>query len=211
MLKKFADAGLAGPEVERWIEELEDGGAPERVSYGRIRPILLYFYEEGKAKRIPSWRAEKIRENCDAFIKSASWLPVASLPSHHRRKWFGWLLVALASHLARRFSTKEGKVLEKRVLAPSHSLEDYRKPSGGRTQIDRAFSALGMRKKAFDLMVAENTEIFSRAGMYAKRWYLPDLYLRELSEKAYFKLISVKYELLARQLSRGEANDKRVQ
>jgi hypothetical protein len=34
-------------------------------------------------------------------------------------------------------------------------------------------------------------------GRYAKRWYLSDLYLKELSENAYFNIVTTKYERMA--------------
>jgi hypothetical protein len=45
---------------------------------------------------------------------------------------------------------------------------------------------LGMKKRAFDLMVAKNGEIFRSVGRYTRQWYLSDLYLKELSEKEFF-------------------------
>ncbi|MBI5897311.1 MAG: hypothetical protein HZB24_15340, partial [Desulfobacterales bacterium] len=66
------------------------------------------------------------------------------------------------------------------------------------TQFDQASHTLGMKKKAFDLMVAKHCEIFRGVGRYDRRWYLSDLYLKELSARQYFELISAKYELLAK-------------
>ncbi len=43
MLTKFAAAGLAKREVERWSKELESQEKPGRVAYERIRPILLFL------------------------------------------------------------------------------------------------------------------------------------------------------------------------
>lgn len=52
-------------------------------------------------------------------------------------------------------------------------------------------------------MFAKNCEIFREVGRYAHRWYLSDLYLKELSENPYFKLVTVKYERLAGTMSGG--------
>jgi len=57
-----------------------------------------------------------------------------------------------------------------------------------------------MKKKVFDLMVAKNCDIFRSVGRYTKRWCLSDLYLKELSEKEFFDLISAKYERMAKSL-----------
>jgi len=64
-----------------------------------------------------------------------------------------------------------------------------------------------MRKKAFDLMVAENCETFRTVGMFDKRWYLSDLYLKELSEKSFFELVAAKYEMMAKEKRRSPADE----
>ena len=53
-------------------------------------------------------------------------------------------------------------------------------------------------------MVAKNCNVFREVGIYTERWYLSNLYLKELAQKQYFDLISTKYELMARDLSRSE-------
>jgi hypothetical protein len=65
-------------------------------------------------------------------------------------------------------------------------------PQAARRASTRPPRVLGMRKRAFDLMVARNCEIFRSVGTYSKRWYLPDRYLNELTCKEYFELISLK-------------------
>ena len=64
-----------------------------------------------------------------------------------------------------------------------------------------------MKKKAFDLMVAKNCEIFKGIGRYTSRWYLPDLYLRELASKDTFDLITAKYELMANAMDSARPAD----
>jgi hypothetical protein len=64
------------------------------------------------------------------------------------------------------------------------------------TRVDKAAHVLEMSKKAFDLMIAHNRDIFRRIGHYDGRWYLPTRYLQELSEKQGFDLVKEKYELL---------------
>ena len=81
-----------------------------------------------------------------------------------------------------------------------HTRTEYEKQVYGYTRFDRAPMTLGMNKKAFDLMVAQNCDIFRQVGKYARRWYLSDLYLKELSQKTGFGMISAKYELLSKQL-----------
>ena len=306
MLQKFEAAGLARVEVERWIDDFESRPQPDRVSYQRIRPLLLYLqkalnvhptailnqsivryetgylqsvsrvvydraqalqkkveqalssgrgyevdkiresvyggrsdytlyskieeelrflkkfarkgakfylgrgmghYEQGKSRRIASWRAEKIIADCEAFIRQRPDLPIASLPRSQRHKWIGLLFAGLNAGMAHRLMTQEGLSLEKRILKPQHGQATYNKPQHGFTEFDMASRSLGMKKKAFDLMVAKNCEIFRHIGKYSKRWYLPNLYLRELSKKQHFNLISIKYEMMARQLKRASQSD----
>jgi hypothetical protein len=66
-----------------------------------------------------------------------------------------------------------------------------------------ASTALGMRKSAFDLMVAHNCDIFRQVGKFSHSWYLSDLYLEELLGRAAFGAISTKYELLSRRLGQS--------
>ena len=102
---------------------------------------------------------------------------------------------------------KEGIDFEKRILKPSHPRDAYSNPYHGFTPFDMASRALGMRRRAFDLMVAKNCEIFRSVGRFSQRWYLPDLYLKELSGKKDFTLISAKYERMAATLGNTRLTD----
>ena len=168
----------------------------------------LWIYETGRAKRIPDWRVRKIMDDCDRFIRETPDLPVACLPRSLQKKRFGSLLNVLVARAAQLLSDRDGIIFEKRVLKPLHAKDVYRKPSYGFTRFDMASSVLGMKKKAFDLMVARNCEIFRSVGTYAKQWYLSDLYLQELSQNEYFELISTKYELMAKRLGRSREFDR---
>jgi hypothetical protein len=64
--------------------------------------------------------------------------------------------------------------------------------------MDKAAHVLGMSKKAFDLMIAGNIDIFRRIGNYDGRWHLPTRYLQELSEKEGFDVVKEKYEFMAK-------------
>ena len=120
------------------------------------------------------------------------------LPRSIRKPVTDSLLVLLHARMADLLSREDGIVLEKKILAPAYASTEYKKQIYGFTQFDMAGKVLGMKKKAFDLMVAENCEIFRKIGTYSRRWYLSDLYLKELSKKQYFYLITTKYEWLAR-------------
>ncbi len=202
------------------------GGRPDYTLYSKIEEDLLFLkkfarkgakpylgrgqghYALGKSRRIASWRADKIMKDCDAFIRQRPDLPIASLPRSQRQKWIGYLLAVLNAGMGHRLMTQEGLSLEKRILNPEHGQATYNEQNYGFTEFDMASRALGMRKKAFDLMVSRNCEIFRRIGKYSKRWYLPNLYLKELSTKDDFHLVTIKYELMARRMNQSsQSND----
>ena len=298
MRQKFSDAGIDQQTLEQWLDELTETGQKDRVSYGRIRPILVYLqnelgihptrilnrsfglyesgtlksvsrniynnsiklkkktekvldtgnslelmkikeeiyggksdytlyaeveeelkflrkyankstkrylgrgtriYEKKKAKRIASWRAAKIFDGCDRFIRQTPQLLLSDLPRSRQKMVLRPLLWVLIARTARLLSKREGIILEKQILSPLHSINEYKKQYYGFTEFDRVNSILGMRKKAFDLMVAQNCEMFRKLGRYDKRWYLSDLYLKELSKKSFFELVTAKYEIMAKE------------
>jgi hypothetical protein len=182
-------------EEVRFLQKYAQKGAKHYL--GRSR----WAYEQGKAKRIENWRARQIMTACDQFIHAHPQLPLAALPATFRKQMIRSLLDVLVLLATRLFSREDGILLEKRILSPSQTMAAYKSRYHGFTQFDRASDVLGMRRKAFDLMVATNCEIFRSVGTYAKRWYLSNLYLRELSQKQFFDLITVKYELLAKGLT----------
>ena len=297
MRKKFSDAGVDGPLLDRWLDELDTMPPGGRVAYHRIRPVLhfirdalgvhptailnqsveryetgmlksvsrdifnrvmalkhrtekalaeggkrkieklkedisggkagyllyqeveeeltflcryakksaksylgrsMWTYKTGKAKRITGWRARKILQDCDRFIRETPGLPLSCLPGSRQAKRVRMLLDVLVARTTQLFSEHEGLLFEKRILKPSYPRDEYIKQTHGFTRFDMAPGVLGMKKKAFDLMVAKNCEIFRSVGRYTKRWYLSDLYLKELSEKEFFDLISKKYEWMAK-------------
>jgi hypothetical protein len=157
-----------------------------------------WTYEKERSKRIASWRAANIFDDCDTFIRQTSELPLSILPRSRQKMFIRKLLDVLLSRTARMLSEQEGIIFEKQILTPLHSRNEYKNRYYGFTRFDMVSSALGMKRKAFDLMVAKNCEIFRKVGRYDKRWYLSDLYLKELSENAFFDLISVKYEMMAK-------------
>ena len=210
-----------GYEVDA-IRESVYGGRSDYTLYSKIEEELLFLkayarkgvksylgrgkghYEQGKSRRIASWRADNVIKDCDVLVRQRPHLPIASLPRSQRKKWIGYLLAALNAGMAHRLMTQEGLSLEKRILKPSHEQATYNKPKYGFTEFDLASRALGMKRKAFDLMVSRNCEIFRHIGKYSKRWYLPNLYLQELSRKDDFHLVTIKYELMASQLGQSD-------
>jgi hypothetical protein len=158
----------------------------------------ISVYATGECKRLPSWRARKIIADCRNFIRQEPRLPLAALPRAFRTPVVLSLTALLKTRTAELLSREEGIQLEKLVLKPAHTSDEYKKQIYGFTRFDMAGKVLGMNRKAFDLMVAKNCEIFRKIGTYSRRWYLSDLYLKELSQKQYFELITAKYEWLAK-------------
>ncbi len=155
-------------------------------------------YKKGKIKHVAAWRAQRIHAECDACVRQHPELPLSALPRAHRKRQVLPLMAVLVARTAEMLSQAEGLAFERQILMPVRTREEYKKPIHGFTQFDQASHTLGMKKKAFDLMVARHCEIFRGVGRYDRRWYLSDLYLKELSAKQYFELISAKYELLAK-------------
>jgi hypothetical protein len=132
-------------------------------------------------------------------------LPLSALPRSRKKMFIRILLGVLVSRTARMLSEQEGIVFEKQFLTPLHSRDEYKKRYYGFTRFDMVSSALGMKRKAFDIMVAKNCEMFREVvrevGRYDKRWYLSNLYLKELSENEFFELITAKYEMVAKEVN----------
>lgn len=198
-LKESVSGGKSGYTLYLDIrEELRFLRMYTKKSARRYLGRSVWTYETGRAKRVADWRARKIVRDCDRFIRERPDLPLSALPHAWRRRWAHLLIEVIMGRLAQLLSEQEGMVFEKRVLAPAHARNEYTNRYHGFTRFDMAPGVLGMRRKAFDLMVARHCDIFRTVGTYAKRWYLSDLYLKELSQKEYFDLILAKYELEAR-------------
>ena len=203
-LKEAISGGKGG--YTRYLEVEEELTFLRRYAKKSAKSYLgrsSWTYKAGRAKRIADWRARKILQDCDRFIRETPDLPLSALPHSWKGKRIRMLLDVLVARTTRLLSEQEGLVFEKRVLRPSHARGEYINQKHGFTRFDMASGVLGMKKKAFDLMVAKNCDIFRSVGRYTKRWYLSDLYLKELSEKEFFDLISAKYESMAKTLNRS--------
>jgi hypothetical protein len=217
-LKEKTEKSLLSPnkaEIEKVKEEVY-GKKKGYTLYAEIEEELLFIqkharmspkrylgrsttvYNRGGCKRIRTERALKIRTDCETFISQNPELKVGILPQYHQKKTTNPLIRLLKMRLTDMLFQKEGVKFEKHILAPLYSKDEYKKPTNGFTQFDLAPRTLGIKKNVFDLMVAKNCEIFKMVGQYDSRWYLSDLYLKELSEKKYFDLITLKYEWMAK-------------
>jgi hypothetical protein len=217
-LKKSAEKALATGsrlKVEKLKEEIY-GRKPGYTLYAEVAEELRFLqkyarrspkkylgrstsmYTKGQVKRLASWRADKIKADCQAFIRQKPHYALRLLPFSIRKTLIDAVINILKTRLADLLSREEGIAFEKQILRPEYASDEYKKQIYGFTQFEAAGKTLGMKKKAFDLMVARNCEIFRKIGTYSRRWYLSDLYLKELTKKQYFDLISVKYEWLSR-------------
>lgn len=183
-------------EVEDELKFLQKYGGKSAKKYlGRS----ISKYEKSILKRVAFRRAQRIIDDCNELINNRPKLSILSLPKSHLKARLRRVLSILKSQLLLRVIGNEGKTYEKSVLTPlfyekgKYGIAKYAFISMG-----RAAYALEMSKKAFDLMVAGNRDIFRRIGHYDGKWHLPTLYLKELSEKEGFYLIKAKYELLAK-------------
>jgi hypothetical protein len=164
----------------------------------------LWTYRNKKAKRIADWRARKILQDCDRYIRANPGLRLVNLPKSFRRAQIQSLTDVMVSRSSQLLSEKDGLAFEKRILRPYRTRDDYGNAYHGFIPFDMASNVLGMKRKAFDLMVASHIDIFRSVGKYTQRWYLPDLYLMELRGKKDFSLISAKYEKMAIDLLRRD-------
>lgn len=154
-------------------------------------------YEKGKLKRIATSRARTIRNDCQTFIEQQPDLPLLSIPRSYRETWMNRLLSVLKCQIITLLIQYEDLNFERDVLTPLHSRDEYKKEHKGLVRFDQASVFLGIPKKAFDLMVAKHCDLFRSVGTYVNKWYLSDLYLKELSEKEFFDFLTAKYERMA--------------
>ncbi len=213
-VKRLADEGRSG-ELAAMKESLY-GKKPGYTRFAEVKEALTFLqhyagvgakkylgrsrkiYDEGGARRIPDRQAERIWRDCEAFIQKNPDLPLRDIPAASQNRQIASLLSVLVLRTTDLLYRDEGILFEKEVLKPRYQKTVYVTEAHGFTQVDMASSALGMKQKAFDLMVAMNCEIFKSIGMHDRRWYLPDRYLEEIRQKEPFGLIKAKYELLAR-------------
>jgi hypothetical protein len=156
-------------------------------------------YRKGKLKRIASWRTERINDDCLAIVEQTPHLSLRSLPRSVASSRLSELLVLLKSRIQSQLLQAGPEQFETSILTPLRiGKEEYETANNGWTSMDEAPRILGISKKAFDLLVAKNSGLFRRMAFYNEKWYLPRLYLEEMSEKKRFDLMIAKYELLAK-------------
>jgi hypothetical protein len=161
-------------------------------------------YRRSLLKRVASWRAEKIRQECDRAVLEGGGIPLSALPRRHFELKIGFLEAVLKSLILERMIADKSLQFETLVMLPTyHSDEEFKSGGRGYVTLQEATNALGMKQRAFDLLVAAHREIFARIMKYETKWLIPEVYLQELSQNQDFSLVKAKYELLARRLARA--------
>jgi hypothetical protein len=158
-------------------------------------------YRKSKLKRIASWRARKIRDDCDAHIGQRPHLPLEAIPKSFSQMKMKGLISLLRSCLAKGVREEKTGVYERAVLESAYyriDRSDLEKE--GFTPMDKAAYTLGMSRKAFDLLVSKNSEIFKQIGKYHEKWYIPRIFLLELKNNEQFYYIIAKYEMFAERI-----------
>ncbi len=189
-------------EVEEELDFLKRyGGRSPRKYLGRS----ISHYKESRLKRIASWRAQKIRDDCHLLVENRPDLRLSLIPKSCLKKRGHDLLRFMKSYAIRRLKEDEAGRYEKEILTPNSFVRDaYDLEKHGFTRIDHAAVVLGMGKMAFDLMVSAHSGLFRTIGIYddkTRKWHLPNLYLKELMMKQGFSLIKNRYTSLSKETS----------
>lgn len=185
-------------EIEEELSFLKKhAGKSPRTYLGRSMNV----YRRSKLKRIASWRAEIIRKDSDELVGKMPDIPVLSLPRSYWKEKIAAFISTVKSYLDSRIRGELGFQSERSILEPSRYRKAYESMEYGFIGFDEAPEDLGMSKKAFDFLVSKHSDIFREIASYEEKWYLPELYLKEIREKDGFPLMVMKYELLAREES----------
>ena len=183
-------------EIEEELNFLKTWGRKSPKKYlGRS----MGKYKRGLVKRVAAWREKKIREDCESLIRVHRAIPVAALPRRYRQREWNRIRETLRAALLSRMLSKDRTLFEKEALRPVyHTIAEYEYGGRGYVNVQEAARTLDMSDKGFGLLMAGHRDIFRRIGRYEGTWYIPDLYLTEISRREHFPLVKAKYEWLAR-------------
>jgi hypothetical protein len=189
-------------EVEEELHFLKRyGGRSPKEYLGRS----ISHYKGSRLKRIASWRAQRIRDDCRLLVENRPDLRLSSIPKSCLKERGHDLIRFMRSYAMRRLKEDEAGRHEKETLTPNSFVRDaYDSEKHGFTRIDHAAVVLGMGKMAFDLMVSAHSDLFRTIGIYddkTRKWYLPNLYLKELMMKQGFSLIKNRYTSMSEETS----------
>jgi hypothetical protein len=181
--------------VEEELEFLKNNGG-RRPKHYLGRSISLY--KNSKLKRIASWRAQKIKNECHKLLRNKPGLLISSIPKPYLKTIVGNLLSALTTRMISMLMGDKSNKFESSILEPTSYYKEVYSQEEPKTSMDKTAHVLGMSKEAFDMMVARHRAIFRGVCIYKKKWYVPNLYLKEISKKEGFYVIKAKYEFLAK-------------
>jgi hypothetical protein len=155
-------------------------------------------YKKEKLKRIAAWRAHRIKDDWERFMRQKPEIPLRELPRRDLEFEVFPLFYTLKSRLLMLFVQEKGQLCEEMVLMPSRpATEKHKTEYSDLTSMDEAASVLKMQGRAFDLMVARHSGLFRKVAVYRGRWFLPLWYAEEIKNKEGFELVRAKYEHLA--------------
>ncbi|MBN1832305.1 MAG: hypothetical protein JW896_09360 [Deltaproteobacteria bacterium] len=187
-------------EVEEELDFLKRyGGRSPKKYLGRS----ISHYKGSRLKRIATWRAQRIRDDCCLLVENRPDLKLSSIPKSCLKKRGHDFLRFMRLHTITRLAEDEAWRHEKEILTPNSFVRDaYDSEKHGFIRIDHASFVLGMGKTAFDLMVSAHSDLFRTIGKYdekTRKWYVPNLYLKELLTKQGFFLIKNRYTSLSKE------------
>jgi hypothetical protein len=156
-------------------------------------------YQNSQIKRIASWRARIIREECRKLIEKKRKLALADLPKHYLKQELRPLINLLRWLSILRTGDEHGHMLEKKILTPeSYFGLGYGEEGITFHSFDEAARIWKMSRRAFDLLVARHSDVFKKVAKYDAGWFLPKLYLEKTAKRKGFAVIQSKYETLAK-------------
>jgi len=203
-LKEEIQGKKNGLELFSEVEEVLDflkkyGGRSPKEYLGRS----ISHYKKSRLKRIASWRAKRIRDDCRLLVENRPDLTLSSIPKSCLKKRGYDFLRFMRLYAIKRLKEDETGRHEKEILTPnSFDRDAYNSEKHGFTRMDHASVVLSMGKTAFDLMVSAHSDLFRTIGKYddkTRKWYLPNLYLKELPTKQGFSLIKNRYTSLSKE------------
>jgi hypothetical protein len=182
-------------EIEDKLEFLrERGGQYPKKYLGRG----IGYYKKKKIKRIASWRAIKIFNDCQELIRRRPELLISSLPAVFMKQKVGKLSSVLKQISIQRVCQKNDVEFEADILNQvTLNRVKYRYQNQELIRFDEAARYLKMKPMAFDYLVANHSDLFKKIVVRKENgWYIPYLRLEALKKVIGFPLIRGKYDFL---------------
>lgn len=191
---KLALSSGSWEEIENILNGVYGREPGERVLYQRVKPLLDYLESKGES-------IKKLLGRSKSYYES---LKLGTISRERCEEIIG-VFYEQGINAFMDGDIKERKRLSEIILSSVPYFAEGKNAieENGFTRADATSEALGMSKIAFDLLIAENTNLFR--SVFVRRvqdnqsgWYVPDLYITKLKESFGFNLIKDGYTLLAR-------------